>query len=311
MALQVSLIALRTFVEVAWRGSMKEAAARLGVTPGAVSQQIRLVEERLGLALFERLGRKLRLTEEGQRLMDALNIPFRQIDHALSDLRHRKPRRDALVVTTVPSFASSWLVPRLGGFSEQFPHIEVRVETSVSLVDLRHAPVDAAIRHGSGTYPGMDVTQLLTPVLIPIGSPRLLAERGAPIHSPKDCLAYPLLQDRDRADWSRWFRTQGVDDPEGRAARGTGFEDDGLLIKAAASGQGLALVRDIYAEEALANGSVKLALSRTLSTPFSYYFVTKPESAANPRVGAFKAWLSQQIRARTMPAGALASAKAE
>jgi LysR family glycine cleavage system transcriptional activator len=298
MSVHVSLIALRTFVEVASRGSMKEAAERLGVTPGAVSQQIRLVEERWGHALFDRTGRQIHLTDEGRRLLDALELPFRQIEQALVHLRHRTPRRDALVVTTAPSFASSWLVPRLGAFSEQYPHVEVRVETSVSLVDLRHEPVDVAIRHGTGAYPGLDVVQLITPLLIPIGSPRILAGR-TPIRSPADCLAYPLLQDRERADWSRWFRTHGVDLHDDRAARGSAFQDDGLLIKAAASGQGLALVRDIYAEEALANGSVAVVIDRPISTPHSYFFVAKPEAIANPNVKLFRAWLIQQVESRT------------
>ena len=186
MPLHISLIALRTFVETARLGSMKLAATKLGVTPGAVSQQVKIVEERLGALLFERSSREIQLTEEGLRLMEGLNLPFSHIDEVVRDFRRRKPRSDTLVVTTVPSFASSWLVPRIGSFSEAFPHIEVRVDISVSLVDLRHEPVDVAIRHGSGNYPGMTVTQLFTPKLIVVASPRLLT-RFPPINSPAVC----------------------------------------------------------------------------------------------------------------------------
>ncbi|MVA81051.1 LysR family transcriptional regulator [Agrobacterium vitis] len=297
MVLHVSLISLRTFVEVARFRSMKEAARSLGVTPGAISQQIRIVEERLGTALFERSSRDMHLTAEGTRLMEALNLPFQQIQDAVEDFRHRKPERDALVVTTVPSFASSWLVPRLSKFSTLYPDIEIKVDSSVNLVDLRHERVDVAIRHGSGNYAGMSVTQLLIPQLVVIGSPEFLASAG-PIRQPSDCLALPLLQDRNRIDWVTWFRAHGVEDPSGRAARGTSFSDDALMIKAAASSQGLAIVRDIYAEEAIELGLVVIPIAASIGTPFSYYFVTKPQNMQNQRVLAFKNWLLAEIAVR-------------
>lgn len=297
MNLQISLISLRTFVEVARFRSMKEAAQSLGVTPGAISQQIRIVEERLGTVLFERSSRDMHLTAEGVRLMEALNLPFQQIQDAVEDFRHRKPKRDTLAVTTVPSFASSWLVPRLGKFSRLYPDIEVKVDSSVALVDLRHEPVDVAIRHGSGNYPGMSVTQLLTPQLVVIGSPAFLASVG-PILTPSDCLALPLLQDRNRVDWVGWFRAHGVDDLRGRAARGTSFSDDALMIKAAAASQGLALVRDIYAEEAIENGLVQIPIAASIGTSLSYYFVTKPHSVKKQRIQAFKNWLLAEIATR-------------
>lgn len=297
MNLQISLISLRTFVEVARFRSMKEAAQSLGVTPGAISQQIRIVEERLGTVLFERSSRDMHLTAEGVRLMEALNLPFQQIQDAVEDFHHRKPKRDALVVTTVPSFASSWLVPRLGKFSRLYPDIEVKVDSSVALVDLRHEPVDVAIRHGSGNYPGMSVTQLLTPQLVVIASPAFLASVD-PILQPSDCLALPLLQDRDRMDWVAWFRAHNVDDPSGRAARGTSFSDDALMIKAAAASQGLALVRDIYAEEAIGNGLVEVPIAASIGTSLSYYFVTKPQNVQRQRIQAFKNWLLAEIAIR-------------
>ncbi|MBY5775431.1 LysR family transcriptional regulator [Rhizobium leguminosarum] len=297
MHLKLSLISLRTFVEVARFNSMKEAAKSLGVTPGAVSQQIRIVEQRLGTALFARSSKYMHLTAEGLRLMEGLNIPFQQIQDAVEDFRHCKPKRDALVVTTVPSFASSWLVPRLGKFSRLYPDIEVKVDSSVPLVDLRHEPVDVAIRHGSGNYPGMSVTQLLTPKLVVIGSPEFLASVH-PIEEPSDCLALPLLQDRNRVDWVTWFRAHGVEDPNGQAARGTSFSDDALMIKAAAASQGLALVRDIYAEEALENGLVRIPVDASLGTSLSYYFVTKPQNAQKQRIQAFKNWLLAEIAIR-------------
>lgn len=291
------MIALRTFVEVARFRSMKEAAKSLGVTPGAISQQIKIIEERLGTELFVRSSREMVLTAEGIRLMEGLNHPFQQIQDAVEDFRHRKPKRDTLVVTTVPSFASSWLVPRLGNFSRLYPDIEVKVDSSVTLVDLRHEPVDVAIRHGSGNYPGMSVTQLLTPQLIVVGSPTFLASIE-PILKPSDCLELPLLQDRNRVDWVAWFRAHGVKDPSGRAARGTSFSDDALMIKAAAASQGLALVRDIYAEDAVGSHLVEIPIAASICTSLSYYFVAKPENVKKQRIQAFKNWLLTEIAVR-------------
>eukprot|EP00257_Ricinus_communis_P024088 XP_015584233.1 uncharacterized protein LOC8266136 [Ricinus communis] len=297
MGLQISLVSLRTFVEVARCGSMKDAARNLGVTPGAVSQQIKIVEERLGAPLFERASKDLHLTAEGVRLIEALNMPFQQIQDAVEDFDHRKPKRNTLVVTTVPSFASSWLVPRIGKFAKLYPDIEVKVDSSVALVDLRHEPFDIAIRHGSGNYPGMSVTQLLTPQLVVVASPEFL--RNIPsIQTPADCLAHPLLQDRDRVDWPRWFRAHGINDATGRAARGSSFSDDSLMIKAAVASQGLALVRDIYAEEAISSGLVRIPIAASLGTPLSYYFVTRMQDAQKSRIQAFRNWLLGEIASR-------------
>jgi LysR family glycine cleavage system transcriptional activator len=297
MSIQISLVSLRTFVEVARCGSMKDAARALGVTAGAVSQQIKIVEARLGARLFERNSKDLYLTPEGARLMEALNLPFQEIQDAIEDFDHRKPKRNTLVVTTVPSFASSWLVPRMGKFSKLYPDIEVKVDSSVAVMDLRHAPFDIAIRHGSGNYPGMSVTQLLTPQLVVVASPEFL-RNAPPIENPAACLTQPLLQDRDRVEWPRWFRAQGISDAAGRAARGSSFSDDSLMIKAAIASQGLALVRDIYAEEAIVSGHLRIPIVASMGTSLSYYFVTRMQDAQKPQIRAFRNWLLGEIANR-------------
>lgn len=291
----VSLVALRTFLEVARLGSMKEAAISLGVTAGAVSQQVRLIEQRLRTRLFHRSNRDVRLTEHGHRLLSAINNPFREIEDAVASFHFDKPRNQCLVVTTVPSFAACWLVPRLGRFSALYPGIEVRIETSVELVDIRRGGADVAIRHGSGDYHGVEVTHLMTPHLIVICSPSLVQEHG-PIDNARDCLDFTLLQDRNRSDWSTWLKAQHVDDQDHRAARGPSFADDALLIEAAAEGQGLAVVRDVYAQRALLKGQVVTVTERTLETKQAYFFVSTPELASTPRIRAFRNWLLAEIR---------------
>ncbi|WP_394825711.1 LysR substrate-binding domain-containing protein [Pendulispora albinea] len=282
------LLGLRAFAETGRHGSVRTAATAMGVTPGAVSQQIKLLEERLGVTLFERGNREIHLTAVGARLHGPIVRAFDGIEGALDDLEARQGRR-SLTVSTVAAFAAWWLVPRLGRFTTANPDIEVRVEATAALVDLARDRVDVAIRHGLGEYPGYEAHRLMAPVLLPVASAALLAG-GPPITKPKDILAYPLLQDSDRADWELWLRAFGVEDP--RAERGPSFEDDVLLIRAAASGQGIALVRDIYAREELESRRLVLALDRPWPTRFAYYAVTRPGAAKRPGpVARFLVWL--------------------
>jgi len=286
------LLALRAFAEVGRHGSMKRAAQALGVTSGAVSQQIRQLEERVGLPLFVRGRHGMALTEAGARVHPVLLGAFGQIEQVLHTLEAERARK-AITISTVPSFAASWLVPRLGHFTSRHPDIEVRVEASPGLVDLRRDGVDVAIRHGLGHYPGLLSERLIAPVLTPVASPALLAA-GAPIREPADCLAYPLLQDSDRADWGLWLAAHGEpDDP--RAARGTAFEDDYLLIRAAQAGQGLALVPQEYARDEIAAGRLAQALDRPWPARFAYYLVMRPDAAPRPEVEAFVAWIREQV----------------
>ncbi|WP_431825606.1 transcriptional regulator GcvA [Burkholderia sp. F1] len=291
MSTFLPLQALRTFVEVGQRGSVKAAAQALHVTPGAVSQQIRLLEDRLGVALFERARQGVRLTEAGAGVHPSLRDAFAQIDAAVDALEAIKARQ-TLTVSTVATFAASWLVPRLGRFNARHPHIEVRVEATSALVDLRRDRVDVALRHGLGRYPGLEVTRLMAPVLVPVASPGLVA-KGLMVGNPGDCLNYPLLHDSDRADWPLWFAAHGVpDDP--RAARGTAFEDDFLLIRAAEAGQGLALVPEVYAREEIAAGRLVQVLDRPWPARFAYYAVTRPDAAQRPVVRAFMDWIVEE-----------------
>lgn len=294
MGTVLPLLGLRAFTEVGRHGSVKTAAETMGVTPGAVSQQIRQLEERVGVTLFERCHRGLHLNEDGARVHAMLARAFDQIESALEILDSISAGQ-TLTVNTVPSFAASWLVPRLGRFNERRPDIEVRVEATDKLVDLKRDGVDVALRHGLGEYRGLDARKFLTPVLVPVASPAVLAE-GPAITSPADCLAYPLLQDSDRADWVLWLKALGVDD-DPRAERGPSFEDDLLLIRAAVAGQGLALVSDVYAREEIELGRLALALECEWPRQFAYYAVTRPQADQKPAIAAFIDWLMEEANA--------------
>jgi LysR family glycine cleavage system transcriptional activator len=291
MAGVLPLLSLRAFVEVGRCGSVKSAAHRLGVTPGAVSQQVRLLEARSGVALFKRERHGVRLTKAGARIHPNLLRAFEQIEAALEELETVNLRR-SLTISAMPSFAASWLVPRLGRFTERHPDIEVRVEASSSPADLTRDRVDVAIRHGLGDYPGLEVRPLFAPALLPVASPALLAG-GPPIKAPVDCLAYPLLQDADRADWALWLKALGVEG-KSQALRGASFGDDFLLIRAAEAGQGIALIRDIHARDEIARGRLALALDRPWPTRFAYYAVTLPSASRRRELRAFVDWILEE-----------------
>lgn len=286
------LQALRTFVEVGHRGSVKAAAQALHVTPGAVSQQIRLLEDRLGVVLLtrERLG--MRLTAAGASFHAKVMDAFLQIDQAVRALEATKERM-SLTVSTVATFAASWLVPRLGQFKRLHPEVEIRVEATSELVDLHRDRVDVALRHGLGDYPGLDVTPLMAPVLIPVASAEFLECHQAVIRETQDCLNYPLLHDSDRADWPLWLKAHGAAE-DARAERGSAFEDDFLLIRAAEAGQGLALVPEAYAQNEIAAGRLVQVLDKPWPARFAYYAVTRPGATHRPEVGMFMDWILEE-----------------
>ncbi|AVG41113.1 MULTISPECIES: LysR substrate-binding domain-containing protein [Achromobacter] len=293
MTATLPLQALRTFVEVSQRGSITAAAQALHVTPGAISQQIRLLEERLGIALLVRERHGMRMTEAGADVYPMLSAAFAQIDKAVDMLEAMKARQ-SLTVSTVATFAASWLVPRLGRFKQRHPHIEIRVEATPALVDLRRDHVDVALRHGLGDYPGLDVVPLMAPVLVPVAAPGLAA--SVTLAEPADCLDYPLLHDADRADWPLWLSAHGVaQDP--RAQRGNAFDDDFLLIRAAESGQGLALVPAAHAQEEIAAGRLVQVLDKPWPSRFAYYAVSRPGAAQRPEVRAFIDWILEEAAA--------------
>ena len=243
--------------------------------------------------------KRQRLTEAGASVFPRLREAFLQIDQAMHDLESTKARR-SLTVSTVATFAASWLVPRLGRFKQLHPDIEIRVEATSELVDLRRDRVDVALRHGLGDYPGLEVIPLMAPVLTPVASPGFLKAHGAVIHEAGDCLGYPLLHDGDRADWQLWLKAHGVAD-DMRAERGSAFDDDFLLIRAAEAGQGLALVPQAYAQEEIAAGRLIQVLDKPWPARFAYYAVTRPGAADRPEVRAFLDWIREEAEKKLSP----------
>jgi LysR family glycine cleavage system transcriptional activator len=285
------LNALRAFDAAARHLSMKAASEELHVTPGAVSQLVRVLEDRLGVRLFRRLNRRLVLTEAGQSYVAPIRNAFRQIGEAT---RRLEALADAhiLTVSAPPAFAASWLVPRLGRFREQHPDIDLRILTSRDLADFAAGEIDVAIRHGLGRYKGLRSDRIAAVVLMPVCSPALLAALGVDKPARAEDLArLPLLHDAQRQDWALWFQAQGVEAVARGAMSGPSFDDQTLLIRAASSGQGVALVTEALAAPELECGGLVAVTDAAWPQEFAYWLVSPQAGADQPKVAAFRHWL--------------------
>jgi LysR family transcriptional regulator, glycine cleavage system transcriptional activator len=209
------LNALRVFEAAARLRSMKEAAEELAVTPGAVSQQIALLEDRVGTSLFRRLNRSLELTEAGPIYFSPVRAAFRQLEEATRRVAAISEGR-VLTVSASPAFAASWLVPRLGDFQLNHPETDLRVVTSRALADFERDGIDVAIRHGLGRWKGLRAYRIAAVRMIPVCSRSLLRGRARPRRA-EDLAVLPLLHDAARQDWALWFQALRVH-PVPRAA---------------------------------------------------------------------------------------------
>ncbi len=284
------LNAVRAFEAAARHLSFTKAAKELHVTQAAISHQVKALEAYLGLQLFRRLNRALVLTEEGQTYLP----PVKRIFDHLYDATRRLTENEArgkLTVSVIPSLAARWLVPRLGRFREAQPDIDVRVAPSGHLVDFAREDVDLGIRYGRGRYPGLRVERLMTEDILPVCSPALL-EGSRPLKRPSDLRHHTLLHDEGHAEWRTWLLAAGVDDVD--ATRGTVFTDSGMLIQAAAAGQGVALARGALAADDLASGRLVRPFDFNLPAEFAYYIVCPEATADQPKVVAFREWLLQE-----------------
>src|SRR3954452_6405043 len=275
---------------------MKQAAHELALTPGAVSQRIRRLEEATGRRLFLRNPSGVELSAAGETMFAALAEPFRAIEAIDRELGGQSS--GSVTISTTPSLAATWLVPRLAMFAQRHPEIEIALETGTRPVDLRREPIDLAIRHGLGNYPGLESTWLVAPELIVVASPDLLKKR-VPLKVPADCKAFSLLHDLNRRDWPLWFEAQGIAAPD--CSKGPAFSDNHLIVRAAVAGQGLALVRDIYAEDELRAKRLVKPLTVNWPVQFAYYVVATSEALQKPAVRQFRDWLIGEAQQEISP----------
>ena len=286
------LNALRAFEASARLSSMQRAAHELSVTPSAVSQQVQNLEQWVGFPLLERRTRQVQPTTQGRAYLATVSAAFDQIAAATSELATgRIPR--SICITCTPGFAVQWLVPRLQQFQDLHPDVDVRIDASTRMLDLRTESVDLAVRHGNGRYPWLVSEKLLDDDLIPVASPRLLAGKGR-VRKPADLLRHRLLHIETRDDWRLWFAAQGI---EVDWRRGPLLVDTAIGVQATLAGKGVTLVRRSLVGEELASNRLVAPLPQGLSKGIAYHLVYPPEHMSQPAVRAFRAWLLEAVGA--------------
>jgi LysR family glycine cleavage system transcriptional activator len=284
------LAALKAFEAAARLGSFSRAAQETYVTHGAVSHQVKALEALVGVPLFARNGRRVALTAEGKALADRVRTALRDIGDAIDSVGRRE-RSNQLTVSMLPSFAARWLMPRLGRFMEQHPHIAVNVQASHTLADFARDGVDMAVRFGRGGWANVEAEKLMDDERFPVASPRL--NRGKLPARPADLAKYRLLSTDDEP-WLPWFKAAGVKLAE---PAGPMFNDASMMVQAAVDGRGIAYARRSLTEDALAAGDLVRLFDIALKAEESYYLVW-PKGRTPAKVLAFRDWIFAEKKRR-------------
>ncbi len=287
------LNALRAFEAGARHLSFTKAAEELHVTQAAISHQVKLLEQDLGVTLFRRMTRKLALTEAGRALQRVAGEALDAIAEAAERLRDA-PGGRTLTLSLTPTFGVKWLAQRLGRFWAAHPDIDLRLHHSIHLVDFARDEVDAAVRWGGGAWPGLEAVYLMRAGLVPVCSPALL-EGPHPLCAPADLRHHTLLHERDFVEWAQWLAVAGAHEVEAR--RGPIIDDPSVLHQAAIDGQGVALTSENLIREDLAAGRLVTPFDVNLDEHNAYYLVAPPRAFERPNVQAFRDFLLAELAA--------------
>jgi len=298
------LNALRAFEVAARHGGFTRAARELHVTPAAVSHQIKSLESHLDVELFRRLPRGLEITEVGRKLLPQLTRGFDHFARAVDGL---SPGGLAgpLTISTAPSFATLWLVPRLDGFLRAYPDIQLSVLAKTVAPDLNAGEVDIRLPYGMGSYPGFATSLVMREQIFPVCAPTLLNQSR--LRRFADLRHHTLLHDintgaeESTMTWRRWLRDADVTGVD--ATRGVKFGDSILLTEAAVRGQGVALGRMSLVGDHLATGRLVRPLKTSRPADYAYYALTTHAGAQRPRVQAFLGWLEAQVERDAIATG--------
>ncbi|MGF1625164.1 MAG: LysR substrate-binding domain-containing protein [Alphaproteobacteria bacterium] len=287
---RIRLNGLRALEAAARLGSLQAAAEELGVTPGAVSQQVIRAEAELGRAVFHRTPRGLVPTAFGRALQPHLAAGFRELALAAGLARRRSD--DVLTISVAPVLAAKWLVPRLTRYRDLHPEVRVRIEASVEMADLNGSDVDLAIRIAPSPGPESEVAGafLIHQEVFPVCTPGV--SRG--LRVPRDMLDVPVLVDAySRITWDDWLQAVGL---AGSALRvGYTYADAGLCLDAAIAGQGMMLGWQTLAADAIASGRLVAPFRERARTGYSYWLVAGRHRAAAPAAAGFRAWLEDEM----------------
>jgi LysR family transcriptional regulator, glycine cleavage system transcriptional activator len=304
------LNALKAFEVAARHTNFRKAARELNVSPAAISHQIKNLEATLGVQLFHRLNRGLRLSDAGQAALPLLRDGFERLAEAVQRLR-AVDGRPALRVSAPPSLAAKWLLPRLSRYAALRPEIDIRLSATSALIDegamtagtdsdVFTAEPDLAIRFGDGDYLGYRVDKLMDVSALPLCSPRLF-QGEHPLREPDDLRHHTLLHDDtdypERPEWRAWLAAAGVDGID--AARGPRFNQAALALDAAVEGQGVALTLEPLARADLAAGRLAAPFTVRLQLKPAYYVVSSEMADDEPAREEFRQWLHAEAKGNT------------
>lgn len=282
------LAALRAFAAFTDTGSVVAAGDALGVSHAAISQQLRALEDHLGVTLFDRSGRAMQLTPDGEILAQGCADGFASIERAVALVTGAEATRP-LHISPTASFAAAWLMPRLAEFRAQHPEINIVLNPTAEAVALTPGGVDLAIRFGSGGWAGVDSTLLLPTSMVVVGAPALIAGRDT--STPEALGALPWLDEVSTTESSRWLRDRGVAD----GARGGFIQVPGnLLLDGARDGQGLAVTVRNFVEADIRAGRL-VVLQEDDKPGTGYHLVTRP-GVQRPPLRSFLKWIRQAAR---------------
>lgn len=290
---------LKVFAISARHLSFTRAAEELHVTTGAVSQQIKQLEERLGFKLFRRLPRRLELTEEGKRLAAVVDEAYQSVGLEVKRLRSGV-MSGVIRLRSVPAFLSKWLMPRLPRLQARFPDIELQVIAEDSSLSLREGEFDLAIDLNDGHYPGLAITPLMEEVIFPVCAPGLMRRRP-PLSAPADLAWYPLLHDitawrggSPYAEWEHYLQASGA--PPLNVRRGYTFNRNRLTLQAAIAGMGVAIARESLITDELRSGALIAPFPERVDTGMHYGIVYLPGALDDRRVQAVHDWIVEEVR---------------
>lgn len=301
------LNALRAFEAAARHRSFKRAAEELFVTPAAISQQVKTLEEYLGVELFRRLTRAIELTPAAEAMLPKLREGFDCFAAGLARARQVE-ERGRIAVLAPPNFAARWLMPRLRSFTTSYPQYDLRIIGTLRAIDnpedelpaepgRADAEARVSVRYGMGDYPGAVVDLLFQPSYVPVCSPKLLG-RGPPLHRPSDLRNHMLIHDdsspgdEERPGWGEWLEIAGAKGVDG--TRGPRFSNASLVHEAAIDGLGVALALRPLVDSDIEEGRLVVPIERAVPTRFAYYLVTPEALIAHPAASTFRRWLMAQ-----------------
>jgi LysR family transcriptional regulator, glycine cleavage system transcriptional activator len=290
---------LKGFDAAARHLSFTRAGEELFLTQSALSRQMQALEEQLGVPLFERRHRALRLTEAGQVLQVAARSVLDELGHAVARIRREQSVRPLTISTAIP-FAALWLLPRLPRFRERHPDVDVFISADNRMLDLDRERIDLAVRYCPESQAPRDAQRLFGERLQPVCSPALASDPARPLKQPEDLARHVLLNlDDDRGrypwlNWAQWFAAIGI--PEPRPAGLVRFNQYDLLVRAAIDGQGVALGRSPLIDQLVAEGKLVTPFRRKHATSRAYFIVRAAQAARRPEAQAFVDWLRAEAR---------------